>query len=465
MTEQAQTEKKTDALTPRWYPLTPVEPMLRLSETPARFNVCSAGRRSGKTESAKRFTYVGNDSFEGALTYSRPYDDGWFVLTAPTHSQAKRVFWNDMVAMCPKWALKRRRESDLTLKLYNGVEITVFGMDRPERIEGRAIDGLVADEYANMKADAWDKHIRPALSTKGRPGWGWLIGVPEGRNHYWQKFKHATNSGDPSWAAHTWHSSLVIDTAELEQARRDMDELTFKQEYEGEFVNFTGRAYHAFGDHNQDAAVRYDPAKPLIFCFDFNNSPGVAAVLQEQCRQDYADAGIRLRRRSEEEFVAAVGEVWIPRHSNTLRVCDRLIKDWGEHDGDVVCYGDATGGAKGTSAVMGSDWELIEQRLGEHFGDRLSVMVEKTNPRERARVNAVNSLCRSAMGSVRLLVDPKACQHLVEDLEGVITVEGGSGEIDKDEDPNLTHISDAVGYYVASEHAVDGSPKTTSKEI
>lgn len=457
---------KLATLTPRWYPLRPIFPQIRLFDTQARFNVGSAGRRSGKTEMAKRFTYVGNDRFRGALNYDLKFDDGWFVQTAPTHAQAKRIFWNDMCALCPKWALRRKKESELTLKLFNGVEITVLGMDKPERVEGRSIDGLVADEYANMKPEAWDEHLRPSLSTAGRPGWAWLIGVPEGRNHYWQKFKHARDSGDPAWAAHTWKSIRVVDPAEIAQARKDMDELTFKQEFEGEFVDFTGRAYYGFDSgRNCCAGLRYDPDLDLIFCFDFNNSPGVACVLQEQHRAAYAERGSSLNRRSMDEFVAAIGEVWIDRHSNTKLVCARLAKDWGHHRGRVVCYGDATGGAKGTQAVEGSDWDIIERELRLTFGDRLRVMVGKSNPRERVRVNAVNSLCMNADGDVRFLAHPDRCKRLVEDLEGVVTVEGGSGEIDKEEDETLTHISDAFGYFVAEEHPVDAAPRATSSEI
>ena len=36
----------------------------------------------------------------------------------------------------------------------------------------------------------------------------------------------------------------------------------------------------------------------------------------------------------------------------------------------------------------------------------------------------------------------------MRDLEGVSVLEGSSGEIDKKADPNLTHISDALGYYI-----------------
>jgi hypothetical protein len=40
------------------------------------------------------------------------------------------------------------------------------------------------------------------------------------------------------------------------------------------------------------------------------------------------------------------------------------------------------------------------------------------------------------------MVDPAAAPHVVRDLEGVRTLKGGSGEIDKKADPKLTHISD-----------------------
>jgi hypothetical protein len=38
---------------------------------------------------------------------------------------------------------------------------------------------------------------------------------------------------------------------------------------------------------------------------------------------------------------------------------------------------------------------------------------------------------------------------------------GGSGEIDKKRDPELTHMSDALGYFVHARHPVGGTPKTS----
>jgi hypothetical protein len=45
----------------------------------------------------------------------------------------------------------------------------------------------------------------------------------------------------------------------------------------------------------------------------------------------------------------------------------------------------------------------------------------------------------------------------VKDLEGVRLLKGGSGEIDKAADPDLTHISDGPGYYIAKEFPISNN--------
>jgi hypothetical protein len=46
-----------------------------------------------------------------------------------------------------------------------------------------------------------------------------------------------------------------------------------------------------------------------------------------------------------------------------------------------------------------------------------------------------------------MAVDPRRAPHVIRDLEGVTFLEGGSGEIDKS-NLELTHLTDALGYYV-----------------
>lgn len=101
-------------LTPRWTPLRyhPVQQAYWAS--PHRFNTVPAGRRSGKTELAKRKlvkrALIGTD-----------FDPPRFFAGVPTREQAKRIFWDDLKALVPRHLLRARpSEVDLMIPLING---------------------------------------------------------------------------------------------------------------------------------------------------------------------------------------------------------------------------------------------------------------------------------------------------------------------------------------------------------
>jgi hypothetical protein len=137
-----------------------------------------------------------------------------------------------------------------------------------------------------------------------------------------------------------------------------------------------------------------------------------------------------------------------------VRVCDKLLETYRYHKGDIYCYGDSTGGAGGSAKVKGSDWDLVKDTLYPVYGNRLKFRVPKANPRERVRVNSVNSRLLNTYNEVFLVVDQHKCPFLIRDFEGTRVIEGGTGEIDKKRDPELTHLTDAVGYYVAKEYPI-----------
>jgi hypothetical protein len=429
----------------RWYPLKYHAVQAKMWRSKARFNVVPAGRRSGKTEiMGKRKPVL------KALKGGR-WPDTRIFCGAPTRDQARRIFWSDLKLMVPKPLLSRPpSESHLSLYLINGSEIHVLGMDKPERIEGPPWDHGVLDEFGNMKPQTWREHVRPALSD--RHGSCDFIGVPEGRNHYYDLDKLAKADDTGSWASWHWKSADILDPLEIEQAQRDLDELTYQQEYEGSFISFSGMAYYNFREERncqKGWAKKYNKTKPLILAFDFNESPGVCAIIQEM--QKFIPTQVPIIGRT---TTAIIGEVHIPQNSNTIRVCDRLVKDWGSHQGHVYCYGDATGGAGGSAKVSGSDWDLVRQVLYPTFRHRLHFNVDAANPRERARVNAMNSRLFNMLGETYLVVDPTAAPNVVKDFEGVRVIQGGTGEIDKKRDPGLTHLTDGVGYYINKEYPI-----------
>ncbi|MCK4739728.1 MAG: hypothetical protein KAT46_07240, partial [Deltaproteobacteria bacterium] len=224
-----------------------------------------SGRRSGKTELAKRRLVI-------SLKNQRPWQFPRYFAAAPTRDQAKRIFWEDLKALTPKSWIKKVSESDLCIKTIFGSELWVVGMDKPQRVEGVAWDGGILDEFANMRPLVWSENVRPALSD--RTGWCWFIGVPEGLNHFKDLADYAGSGLDPEWGFYSWFSSDILPSKEIESARRELDPRIFRQEYEASFEGASGRVYHAYRRslHEDENAI-FDPARPLIVCMDFNVDP------------------------------------------------------------------------------------------------------------------------------------------------------------------------------------------------
>jgi hypothetical protein len=423
-------------MTPHWTKLNPHPSQTKAFESQKRFNVIPAGRRSGKTEfigkrkMVTRFITCKVKKLKNGKSnpFYSPYPDPRFFIAAPTRDQVKRIYWSDVKKLTPRQYLtKSPNESNLELHGTNGATLFLFGLDKPERIEGSPWDHGVIDEIANVKASAWPLNIRPALSD--RVGGCDFIGVPEGRNHFFEMYEQAkAEMDDPNgeWGAFTWTAEQVLPLFgrqdEIESARKYLDPLVYEQEYLASFLSFSGQAYHRFDAniHVGRYAQYYSPKKPIVIAFDFNVSPGIAVIGQEM-GSDVFDIPIG------ETITVWIGEVYIPRQSNTIMVCNKIIQYWQGHTGLVLCYGDATGGAKGSAKVRGSDWDLIRDTLFPCFGPQLHINVSKSNPKERQRVNSLNSRIMSVDGSVRMLVDGN-CKNLVRDLEGTRVIEGSAGK-------------------------------------
>lgn len=431
----------------------------------ATVNAVPACRRSWKTEGAKRRL------IRAALTPSPHPARRWFAC-APTHQQARDIFWNDLCQLVPFWALatgnpdRDIRASDLTIHLRDGGVLRVAGLDRASRIEGGFWDGGIVDEFGDCRPDVLHEHITPMMVREG--SYIDLIGSPAGRNH-WYSLCEQIKAGDLPNAAHfTWKGSEVLhlylghERAEqvLHQARQTMDEDTYLQEWEGAFTSPRNQVYYAFRESDHVEPCEYDPMAELHIGFDFNVSPGVAIVCQER---RYRGDNPNVDRS--EDVTMVIDEVWLETNSNTEKVCRELLRRHGAHQGEVWVYADASGGSGHSSQVSGSDLDLIEKCLSPTFGsqtirdeggvvgrtrNRLTMDVPKSNPPVRARVNSVNARLRAVDGTIRVRIDPR-CKHLVRDLEGV-QYKKGTNDIDKTGAPDLSHISDALGYMLHRRH-------------
>lgn len=411
-----------------WYPLRPHAVQEQLAHDDVRFKVAPAGRRSGKTQRAKRKlakTALGNP---GELLFAG----------APTRHQAKTIWWDELkkLCLCHLFGQNSYRDGDLIIMLPNGSQIHVIGLDKPERMEGIPWTGGVIDEIGNIQADAWEENIRPALSTMDprKPGyraWCWLIGVPEGLNHYYDLAEYARTSGDPDWKLYHWKSAEILDDEEIAAAKRSMSARQFRQEYEASFEGASGRIYEDYGDGNLTSEV-IGSSEQLMWMHDFNYSPLSSAI------------GVK---RGKSLFVLdeIILESAVARQT-ALEFVDRYKT---HENRNILVYGDPAGKA-GEKHGQISNYTELEKVLREH-GWTVQRKVKAAAPAIRDRQNAVRAKQCNAAGERSLFVNPAKAPYT---HKGFSTVQMKDGSTFLEEESDVQHVTTAVGYCVDYEWPV-----------
>lgn len=395
------TETPNKTWTKRWSKLKPHDVQIALWNDPHRFKVVPSGRRSGKTELAKR--RLAEHLFRRTW-HGRP---GRYFAGAPTYNQARHIFWNDLKALVPREWVQKISEGDLMIRTKRGSELFVVGLDRAARVEGQPWDGGVIDEYANCKPGIFQNHIRPALAD--RKGWLWFIGVPDvaspGQIEYLD-FYNKAKSADPNdrdWAAFHWPSADILPPEEVEAARRDMDPQTFAQEMLGQFNLAGGRAIPAFGPRHYRSVVEYNPMLSLCWSLDFNVDPMCSGVLQ---------------------FVPGVKKAYVLHeitlnNSSTPSACREMFRLSDEKGWDLkglIVYGDASGSARDSTSGT-SDWKIIRNMLDREIGeDQWEFRLHRRNPAPKNTLNALNAMVMNEAGHIGLFVDP-SCRGLIANME------------------------------------------------
>ncbi len=414
----------------RWYDLKDIPEQVRLITEEVRFKVVPAGRRSGKTERAKR--YLAKQAMK--------HPNELYFAAAPTRDQVKKIWWDDLKAMTFSVThSKRPSESELKIFMPNGTEIHLIGLDKPERIEGTPWTGGVIDEIADVKAHAWEAHILPALNTVSpeRPdyrAWCWLIGVPDGLNHYYELYEYARTANDPEWAAYHWKSSEILPPDVIASAKRVMSAKQFKQEFEAGFETATGRIYEDYGIENHTNAV-IQPHEQLHWMHDQNFTPLSSAIGVQRGDDLYLLDEIVLTsaisRQSAEEFVERYKD-----HQN-------------KH---VLLYGDPAGRA-GEKHGHASDYTEIEGVLKAN-GWKCTRKVKKSAPAIKDRQNAVRARICTADGERHLFVNPITAKWCHKGLATVQLQQGSTFQ--EDQRNEYQHITTAIGYMVESQWPVSG---------
>lgn len=187
-----------------------------------RFNVLCCGRRWGK--SALAINLLSEPSLEG-------HPVGYFT---PTYKLLDGVYNECITALAP--VIKRKHDHQF-IELITGGKIEFWSLENELAGRSRKYKRVIVDEGAFVKAlwKSWTESIRATLTDL--KGDAWFLSTPRGKNDFFKLFTRG-RSGEANWQA--WQMSTYtnpyIDNTEIDDAKSDLPESAFRQEYLAEFL-------------------------------------------------------------------------------------------------------------------------------------------------------------------------------------------------------------------------------------
>jgi hypothetical protein len=191
-----------------------------------------AGRRFGKSK-------IG--SIAGVEEATIPNSIGW--ACAPTVPKLHRYVIPAYQQLIPEDWIQSWNAEFLDLRLINGSLIHFQTLEHVDQGRGQGLDWLYIDECCELTKEHWDV-IRPSLAgdtvaffTTTPRGYDWV---------YEDLFKPAEDNVPGYWACHAKTSQSAnpdISAGFLAREQSQMSEMMFRQEYEADFVTFTGAVY------------------------------------------------------------------------------------------------------------------------------------------------------------------------------------------------------------------------------
>jgi len=386
------------------------EPQRQVCSSTKRFRVLVTGRRFGKTHLC--LTEI--------LRKARFSDNGKIFYVSPTYRMSKEIMWKQLKKKVKelRW-VKYINETELTVVLINNCQISLKGADKSaDNLRGVGLNFLVLDEFADIPEEAWSEVLRPTISDKHVNGEVLFVGTPKGMGNWSFEMYQKGKSEDPEWAS--WKFTTIeggqVEEHEIEQAKKDLDERSFRQEYLASFETYNGVVYYNFDREQNVKPCKYDPQAIIHVGLDFNIDPMSACLFHLK------------------NGVAEFFDEIVIYSSNTDEFVDELLSRYPKNK--IIVYPDPASRQRKTSAGGRTDLTIL-QNAG------LNVKCRNTHALVRDRINSVNSRLKNFDGKKNILIDP-SCKNLINGLMKQMYKEGTN----QPEKNGNDHMNDALGYAI-----------------
>lgn len=279
-----------------------------------RWAVLVCHRRAGKTVACV------NDLVTRAVYTSKK--NARYGYIAPFYRQAKDVAWVYLKEAVEGLTTKIF-ESTLTVELFNGAKISLYGADNPDALRGVYFDGVIVDEFGDCRPSLWGEVLLPTLAD--RQGWAVFIGTPKGKNHFHAMYNRAIEESGWYDMILKASESGLLPAEELAEMRLQMDEDQYQQEFECSFDAAVKGTYYASTLAKLDQAeqiidVPWDADQPVdvftdlgftdssAYWFVQRRPDGWAVIDYEEAHSQPLEYYFNLLRFKQYDY----GDVWLP---------------------------------------------------------------------------------------------------------------------------------------------------------
>ncbi len=249
-----------------------------------RFRVVDAGRRFGKD-------VLG---IEEAIGVAVAMPGVQVVYIAPTIQQVRDIVWEPLKKRLTPIALninETRLEIEIRTRGAETSKIILRGWEAIETLRGTKNAFVVLTEVAMMRNFwvGWQEVIRPTLTDL--QGGALFLSTPKGYNHFYDLFE--MQKKDPAnWMS--WHFTTYdnphIKPEEVDEARKQLSEDQFAQEYLAEFRKMEGLVYKDFSRevHVFDDLTQRRPIAEVLAGVDFGfTNPSVILRIEHDVDNHY----------------------------------------------------------------------------------------------------------------------------------------------------------------------------------
>ncbi len=403
----------------RYEPL-PTQRLFHASE--ARFKGFSGPVGSGKSQALCQEAI--------RMSYLNPGRTG--LIGAPTFPMLRDSTQAGLLAVLDENKIPydvNKAENHLVF-LDTGSKILFRSLDDSERLRGTNLAWFCVDELTYATEESWLRLEARLRDPKASRLGGFAVWTPRGFDWVYRRFLSGEYPGYKTFVARAFENKHLLAQVPdyYDRLKSSYDSRFYAQEVLGEYLNIqAGRVYEVFDrNRNVTPAGKLDMMRPLLWALDFNVDPMSSIVAQQSG-----------------DSVRVFDEI-VLRRATTQQACEEFAERYPDHPGGLIIFGDASGQRMQTTGM--SDFQMVREYLRQIRYGNVRLELAKANPSVRDRVTLVNSMLGSADGAVKLWVDPR-CKELIKDFEQVC-YKPDSMVIDKERDPQRTHLSDALGYLI-----------------